>query len=582
MSFQYDLVVRGGTIVDGSGAEPFVGDIAVDGDRILTIGTVPGTGREEIDAAGRLVTPGFVDVHTHYDGQITWEHRLMPSSNHGVTTVVMGNCGVGFAPVRQGDHEMTIKLMEGVEDIPEVVMAAGVPFNWETFPEYLDAIETRHADIDFAAQIPHSPLRVYVMGRRGAELQPPTEAELAEMTRLTAEAIRQGAIGVSTSLNMVHRFRDGRPAPSTRTASEEVLALARGLREAGSGVFQLIGNSDTSKEEQFEMLRQIAQTSGRPVSFTFAQSPAAPGEWRWTLNALDAANAEGLTIRGQVIPRPPAIMMGLELLFHPFAFHPSFKQLADLTLDDKVARLRDPAFKARLLSEEPCETNPHFRNIVSEHNLLFALGDPPNYHPQADESVGAIAAREGRDPLDVAYDMLLRKDGREILFRPLGNLEGERFESAGRNMLQSPYTILGLGDGGAHYSSICDAAYTTYFLTYWCRDAAPDRRIALGDAIHQLTRQPAVAMNLLDRGMLQAGMKADINIIDLERLHLHAPRPAYDLPTGARRLTQRADGYVATIVSGKITYRHGAHTGALPGRLVRGARPTPEPVSACI
>jgi len=569
---EYDLVVRDGTLFDGSGADPFVADVAIKDGRIAAVGKIVGRGREEIDAAGHLVTPGFVDVHTHYDGQITWEHRLMPSSNHGVTTVVMGNCGVGFAPVRENQRDMAIKLMEGVEDIPEVVMAAGVPFNWETFPEYLDAIEQRHADVDFAAQLPHSPLRVYVMGQRGADLEAPTDAELAEMTRITAQAVAQGAIGVSTSLNMVHRFRDGRPAPSTRTAAREVLALAEGLREAGSGVFQLLGNSDVSKEDQFEMLRQIARTSGRPVSFTFGQSPMAPGEWRWTLDQLDAANAQGMTIRGQVIPRPPAIMMGLELLFHPFAFHPSFKPLTDLPLEEKVARMRDPALRAQLLSEEPDEPNPHFRAIVSEHDLLFPLGDPPNYHPDAGDSVGAIAAREGRDPLDVVYSLLLEKDGREIIYRPLANLEGERFQSVGRNMLKSPHTVLGLGDGGAHYSSICDAAYPTYFLTYWCRDAESDRQIALQDAVHQLTRQPAVAMNLLDRGLIQAGMKADLNVIDYPRLNLHAPVPTYDLPTGARRLSQNADGYVATIVSGEVTYREGQHTGALPGRLVRGGR----------
>ena len=569
---EYDLVVRDGTLFDGSGADPFVADVAIKDGRIAAVGKIVGRGREEIDAAGHLVTPGFVDVHTHYDGQITWEHRLMPSSNHGVTTVVMGNCGVGFAPVRENQRDMAIKLMEGVEDIPEVVMAAGVPFNWETFPEYLDAIEQRHADVDFAAQLPHSPLRVYVMGQRGADLEAPTDAELAEMTRITAQAVAQGAIGVSTSLNMVHRFRDGRPAPSTRTAAREVLALAEGLREAGSGVFQLLGNSDVSKEDQFEMLRQIARTSGRPVSFTFGQSPMAPGEWRWTLDQLDAANAQGMTIRGQVIPRPPAIMMGLELLFHPFAFHPSFKPLTDLPLEEKVARMRDPALRAQLLSEEPDEPNPHFRAIVSEHDLLFQPGDPPNYHPDAGDSVGAIAAREGRDPLDVVYSLLLEKDGREIIYRPLANLEGERFQSVGRNMLKSPHTVLGLGDGGAHYSSICDAAYPTYFLTYWCRDAESDRQIALQDAVHQLTRQPAVAMNLLDRGLIQAGMKADLNVIDYPRLNLHAPVPTYDLPTGARRLSQNADGYVATIVSGEVTYREGQHTGALPGRLVRGGR----------
>ena len=580
MASEFDLVIRGGTIVDGGGGKPFVGDVALVGSRIVAVGMFAGSGKDEIDAAGCLVTPGFVDVHTHYDGQVTWENRLMPSSNHGVTTVVMGNCGVGFAPVREHQRELAIKLMEGVEDIPEVVMAAGVPFNWETFPEYLDALDQRTADIDFAAQLPHSPLRVYVMGVRGADLEAPTDAELAEMTRLSAEAVRAGAIGVSTSLNLVHRFRDGRPAPSTRTAEEEVLALAQGLRDAGTGVFQLIGNSALPKETQFGLLRKIAQTSGQPVSFTFAQSPAEPGEWRWTLAELEAANRQGLAIRGQVIPRPPAIMMGLELLFHPFALHPSFQPLNDLPLAEKVARLRDPALRARLLSEEPADPNPHFLNIVSEHNLLFALGDPPNYHPEAEDSVGAIAARQGRDPLEVVYDLLLQNEGREILYRPLGNLEGERFESAGRNMLKSPHTVLGLGDGGAHYSSICDAAYPTYFLTYWCRDAGDDKRIPLTEAIHQLSRQPAVAMNLLDRGLVRAGMKADLNVIDLDRLHLYAPLPTYDLPTGGRRLSQRADGYVATIVSGEVTYREGRHTGALPGRLVRGAKAMPERAAA--
>lgn len=571
----YDLVIRGGMIVDGSGGEPFRGDVALAGDRIVAVGEIEGMGREEIRADGQIVTPGFVDIHTHYDGQVTWENRLSPSSDHGVTTVVMGNCGVGFAPIRPHQREMAIKLMEGVEDIPEIVMAEGVPFDWETFPEYLNAIAQRECDIDFAAQIPHSPLRIYVMGQRGADLQAATPAELAEMRRLTTEAIRAGAIGVSTSRNIVHRFRDGSLAPSVHTDVDEVLALAEGLRDAASGVFQLICDSNLSAEEQFDLLRAIAATSGRPVSFTLAQSPTDPAQWRYALAALDEANAQGLEIRGQVIPRPPAILMGLDLSFHPFALHPSFQPLVDLPLAEKVARMRDPALRAILLSEAPDTPNPYFNQVVSEHSLLFPLGDPPNYHPSLDESVGAIALRTGQAPLDIIYDMLLRKDGREMLFRPLGNLEGDRFESAGRNMLGSRHTVLGLGDGGAHYSSICDAAYPTYFLTYWCRDAAADRKIALPEAIRQLSREPAQAVGLLDRGLLRAGMKADLNIIDLDALHLHAPHTSYDLPAGGRRLSQRADGYRATIVSGCITYRDGAHTGQLPGRLVRGQQADP-------
>ena len=572
---EFDVVLRGGEIFDGTGGEPYIADVAVRDGRIVSVGEVSGTGKEEIDARGCIVTPGFVDIHTHYDGQITWENRLAPSSGHGVTTVVMGNCGVGFAPVRPTDHELVVKLMEGVEDIPDVVMTAGVPWNWETFPDYLDALEQRESDIDFAAQLPHSPLRVYVMGERGANLEPPTDADLAEMRRLTAEAVRAGALGVSTSRNYAHRFKDGRLAPSVPTKDEEILALAAGLRDAGAGVFQLLPNHDVPVKKRFALIEELARTSGRPVSFTFMQSPDEGDAWRETLKGLDRANAEGLEIRGQVIGRPTASMLGLELSFHPFALHPSFRPLANLPLAEKVAAMRDPELRRKLLAEEPADPNPFFLFLISETEMLFRLGDPPNYHPDPETSMGAIARASGRGVMEVIYDVLLEREGREILYRPLGNTAGYRFQSSGRNLVPNDHTVVALGDGGAHYSSICDAAYTTYFLTYWSRDAEEDRKVDLPVAIRKLALDPAKAVGLCDRGLIKEGYKADLNVIDLDRLHLHAPVPIYDLPAGGRRLSQRADGYVATIVSGKVTYKDGEPTGALPGRLVRGAKAAP-------
>jgi len=571
----YDIVVRGGTLVDGTGADPVAADVAVRGGRIVAVGQVSGRGAEEVDAAGCIVTPGFVDVHTHYDCQVTWENTLAPSSGHGVTTVVMGNCGVGFAPIRREQQGMAIKLMEGVEDIPEVVMATGVPFNWQSFPEYLDALDQRHADVDFAAQLPHSPLRVYVMGERGAELEPPSGADLDSMRRLTAEAVRAGAVGVTTSRTFAHRFKDGRPAPSVCSEDDELLNLADGLRDAGAGVFQIVPDTSLPPEAQVDLLRRIAQRAGRPVSFSFTQTPNHPGGWRTVLAGIEAAKDEGLTIRGQVLPRPVAGLLGLDLSLHPFSLNPSYRPIADRPLAEKVAAMRDPELRRRLLAESPVDAHPFFTYVVSEHERLFVLGDPPNYHPGAGNSIAAMARAAGIEPLELIYDTLLERDGQDILYRPMGNAEGERFESAGRNLLHSDRTVLGLGDGGAHYSMICDAAYPTYFLTYWVRDAGSDRRVELPDAIRMLTREPAALVGLLDRGVVRPGAKADLNVIDLDRLHLHAPRPRRDLPAGGRRLTQRADGYRTTVVSGTVTYRDGVHTGALPGRLVRGAQPAP-------
>ena len=576
----YDLIIRGGKIYDGSGGEPFLADIAINDGVIVAVGDVEGSGREEIDASDRIVTPGFVDVHTHYDGQITWENRLAPSSDHGVTTVVMGNCGVGFAPSRPEHRKLMIKLMEGVEDIPEVVMAEGVPFNWETFPEYLDALEQRESDIDFAAQLPHSPLRVYVMGERGANLEPPTQEDLAEMRRLTAEAIEAGALGVTTSRSYAHQFRDGRPAPSVKSEDQEVLALAQGLRDAGKGVFQMVPSYDVTAAERMDLLDDIARTSGRPVSFTFMQTPVGEGDWQEMVSRLERSKEQGLEVRGQIIPRPTGALLGLELSMHPFSFNPSFREIEHLPLEEKVERMRDPAFRKKLIAEEPTDPQAFFVYVISDLDSMFVLGNPPNYNPRSDESIGARARAMGVDPRELIYDALLQRDGREVLYRPLGNSEGDKFESSGRNLVRNDRTFPALGDGGAHYSMICDAAYTTYFLTYWVRDAKDDKKIELPYAVRKLTYEPSYAVGLHDRGLIRPGYKADLNVIDMERLHLYAPHVVYNLPTGGRRLQQRADGYDATIVSGVVTYRNGRSTGALPGRLVRGGKKAPKIASA--
>jgi N-acyl-D-aspartate/D-glutamate deacylase len=567
----YDLIIRDGLVVDGQGGEPFHADVAVRNGLISAIGSNLGAAKEEIGAKGMIVTPGFVDIHTHYDGQATWEQHMAPSSGHGVSTVVMGNCGVGFAPCRRDQHDMLVRLMEGVEDIPEPVMTAGVPWDWETFPEYLDALAERELDIDVGAQLPHSAVRVFVMGERGANHEAPTDDDLSQMRALTAEALRAGALGVSTSRAiLLHREKGGRAAPSCGTELRELKALASGLRDAGGGVFQMIPDHVAAAAGEFEFVRAVAETSGRPVSFTLLQVPGNEHAWRDFLGYVDQANREGLIIKGQVYPRSPGTLYGLDLSTHPFSLNPSYKEVADLPLAEKVAAMRNPEFRARLLAEEPVSDNPFLLMHAKRAAGVYELGDPPNYEPDPAMSIGEQAARLGVTPRELLYDKLLEREGRAILYVPQANYVDKNLDAA-FELMSSEHTVLGLGDGGAHYGMICDAAYPTYLLTRWVRDAKPEQSIPLSRAIQMLSRKTAEAVGLFDRGLLVVGQKADINVIDLDRMKLYAPSPTYDLPAGGRRLSQKADGYKASVVSGVVTYREGVSTGRYPGRLVRGS-----------
>ena len=576
MAAQFDLVVRGGTVFDGSSGEPRAADVAMQDGRIVAVGRVSGAGREEMDAKGLAVTPGFVDVHTHYDGQATWDERFSPSSGHGVTTVLMGNCGVGFAPCRPEDRDTLIKVMEGVEDIPEIVMREGVPWNWESFPEYLDALAAKRCDIDFATQVPHAPLRVFVMGRRGVEREPATAGDMAAMAKLVEEGLEAGALGFSTSRSLFHRTSEGVLTPTITAAEEELGAIARGMGRVGKGVIQLLddfGDTTTEGSTEFAMLRRLVEISGRPLSFTLLDISLYPERWRTLLGEVERANRDGLPIRGQVSTRPVALLYGLELSFHPFSTCPSYREVEGLPLDRKLARLREPAMKARLLAEEPTYRNPQMLAFMRSVANMFVLGDPPNYTPPAGERLDARAAALGIAPLELAYDLLVQGDGRTILFHPGANYT-DCSDANMASMLRHENTVMALGDGGAHYGLICDASYTTHALTYWTRDRAGERW-PLPWAIRQLTDVPARLVGLGDRGRLAVGYRADLNVIDLDRLKVSAPHPVHNLPGGGRRLEQKAEGYRATVAGGQVTYRDGAFTGALPGRLVRGARPGP-------
>ena len=563
-----DLVIRNGTIIDGSGDEADSADLAIGGGKITAIGQNLPKGGEEIDATGRIVTPGFVDVHTHYDAQVTWSNRINPSSWNGVSTVMIGNCGVGFAPCKPDQRDKLVELMEGVEDIPEPVLSEGLPWNWETFGDYMDALDGKPFDLDVVAQVPHAALRVYVMGDRGVAREAATAEDRAEMARLAAEGIAAGALGFSTSRTINHRTVAGAYTPTLGAAEQELLEISKAVGDTGMGWLQVITDFDDPVAEM-AILRRMAKTSRRPMTITVLQRDKRPELWRDTMADIAEANAAGAQIFGQVLTRPTGVMLGFEISLNPFMACPAWREIADLPHTEKIAHLQQPEFRARILAER--QEDHLMRTRVTQWDRIFPLGDPPDYEPAADKSVAARAAREGRSAEEVGYDLLLENDGKTILYRPLSNYAYGDLETVS-DMMQHPNSLIGLGDGGAHVGVLTDASAFTYMLTHWTRDRVRGEKLSLPWAIKRLSHDNAAAIGLNDRGLLAVGKKADINVIDYDNLKIRPPEVLYDLPSGGKRMVQRTVGYDANIVTGQIVYRHGEPTDALPGRLVRGAR----------
>jgi N-acyl-D-aspartate/D-glutamate deacylase len=566
-----DVVIRNGTVLDGTGAEPVECDVAIAGGRITALGPALGIrGAEEIDARGKLVTPGFVDIHTHYDGQAVWDSHLAPSALHGVTTAVMGNCGVGFAPVRPGTEATLIELMEGVEDIPAPVLAEGLDFRWHSFADYLDVLAAKPRDIDLCALVPHAAVRVYVMGERALALESANQADIAAMRDIVADAVRAGAFGFSTSRTISHKTLKGDPTPTLRAQEEELRGIAAGLRDAGMGFIEAVSDfNQPDPETEFALLRRVAEAAGRPMVFTLTARHDRTEHWRTLLALSNQAAAEGVNIRPVFPPRAIGILMGLTGSQNPFSGTPSYKAIAHLPLEARVAAMRDPGVRARILSEDRFEGSNFALIRRLSFERFFPFGDPPDYTPPREASIAAIAAREGRSAEEVAYDALLADDGHAFLYCALTNYGNYDLEPSAA-LLRERNTIVGLSDGGAHVGFISDASFQTFLLTYWGRDRAGER-VPVPELVRRLTSDTARAAGLHDRGVLAPGMRADVNVIDFDRLSFGRPTMRYDLPAGGRRLMQPARGYVATIQSGQVTYREGVATGALPGRLVRCA-----------
>ncbi|MCU1498658.1 MAG: dan 2 [Acidimicrobiales bacterium] len=571
---RHDLVIRGGNVVDGTGAPARTADVAIDGGLVTAVGAVADAGTRELDADGALVTPGWVDIHSHYDGQATWDEELAPSSWHGVTTLVTGNCGVGFAPAHPDSHDWLIGLMEGVEDIPGSALAEGLTWDWETFPDYLDALDRRRWTVDIGTQIAHGAVRAYVMGERGARNEPASSDDIAAMAAIVREAVVAGALGFSTSRTLAHRDIDGEPVPGTFAAEDELFGIGQVLGELGTGVFELAptgaaGEDIVAPMKEVDWMGRLAQRIGRPVTFALLQVDAAPELWREMLDASAAGAAAGVALVPQVAGRPTGLLSGFETTYSFIDAVPAYQQLAGRPLVEKVARLRSAEGRAAVLGWVP--DPPTAARLAHAAERTYLLGDPPDYEPGPEATLAAVAARSGRSVLEVALDAMLADGGRGLLYLPILNYS-DGHSDATREMLLHPAAVLGLADGGAHVGTICDASMPTWMLTHWVRDRTRGERLPLEFVVSRQTRDTAALYGLGDRGVLAPGMVADVNVIDFERLRLETPRVHADLPAGGRRLLQQAQGYVATVKSGTVTFTDGVPTGERPGRLLRGAR----------
>lgn len=573
---EFDLVVRGGTIADGLGSALQDADVAIDGGVIVDVGKVAGKGREEIDARGKLVTPGFVDLHTHYDAQVTWDQHFSPSTNHGVTTVLMGNCGVGFAPCRADQRAQMIDVMEGVEDIPGIVMAAGLPWNWETFPQFMDALAGRQMDADFAVAVPHIPVRVYVMGQRAIDREPATPRDMQQMAQLVVEGLDAGAFGFSTTRVLGHRTASGKQLPVTTASEDELMTIALAMQRRGKSLFMTASEFDTSNgfSSEFRMLARIAATSGLTVTFPLLQYNDAPDRWLEIAEACAAERAQGRDIYGQVVGRPVGILYGLELTLHPFRGCPTYERLDALPRSERAAQMRRPEIRSAILAEIALPLGSQYPAFMRDIHLCYAMGTEPVYEPDEKDRFDNVAARLGCSVYEVAYDALLRDDGNGLLYFPARNFTRYNLDVV-LHMLRREDTVLGLGDGGAHVGAMCDGSMQTFLLSYWARDRRGER-FSIPEVVRIMTSDTADVAGFGDRGRIARGYKGDLNVIDFDRLKLHPPRASFDLPAGGRRLTQSSEGYVATIVSGVVTARDDRPTGQFPGRLVRGRRAAPQ------
>lgn len=581
-----DLKIVGGTVVDGTGAPARRADVGVAGGKIVAVGEVKDDAKETIDASGALVLPGFIDIHAHYDGQVSWDDELAPGICHGVTTTVIGNCGVGFAPVKKTDRDRLIALMEGVEDIPGTALSEGIRWDWESFPEYMDALEKMPRTMDVAAQVPHDALRMFVMGDRAVATEAATDEDIAEMRRLLRAALDAGAIGFSTGRSDNHRVNDGSPTPASEATKRELEGVVKAFEGLSHGVVQAVSDFDMAAgparfDAEFDLLEGMARASGRPFSVSLIQRLGDSEQWRRVLARIEKAAAEGLPFRAVVAPRGIGVLLGLEATFHPFMGFPSYKAISHLPLAERVAHLRNPEVKARILGETsekvagdgspiPPLADQLLANLDFVSMSLFRLGERPNYEPKREDSLFGEAMRRGVKPLEAMYDAMLERDGKALLYFPIYNYAVGSLDEVGE-MLRHPLSLFGLGDGGAHVGTICDASFPTFLLTHWVRDRDHDR-IPLERAVQMLTHDGAAWMGLEDRGVIAVGKRADLNVVDLPALSLRSPELVADLPAGGTRLVQTADGYRATLVAGEVVRRDGVTTAARPGRVIRSGR----------